>query len=184
MLHELAFLDRAPFLDELRATLGDELFVIEATEQELPVDRAVHAYPFNSQVLTLPDGSMVIVAPEDSREDAGRASFPRARSGRQGAGEGGPLPRRAPVDAQRWRPRVSPSSRAARGRGARVASRRTCSSRAELEKDLSSWIAKHYRDRLVAKDLEDPLLARETMTALDALTKLLRIGDVYDFQKR
>jgi succinylarginine dihydrolase len=183
MLHELAFLARAPFLDELRTTLGDELFVIEATEQELPVDRAVHAYPFNSQVLTLPDGSMVIVAPEDAREEptarrflervvasGGPVNAVHYRDVRQSMHNGGGpacLRLRVPLEDEE------------RGRIAA-----NVFFTAELEADLSTWIAKHYRDRLVAKDLADPLLARETMTALDALTKLLRIGDVYDFQKR
>jgi succinylarginine dihydrolase len=52
-----------------------------------------------------------------------------------------------------------------------------------LETALAAWIRKHYRDRLVASDLCDPMLARETMAALDALTELLRLGSVYDFQK-
>jgi succinylarginine dihydrolase len=183
MVHELAFLSRAPFLDELRTMLGDELFVIEATEQELPVDRAVQAYPFNSQVLTLPDGSMVIVAPEDSREEpAARRFLERVvaaggpvkavhyRDVRQSMHNGGGpacLRLRVPLEDEE-RGRISAN----------------VFFTAELEADLASWIARHYRDRLVAKDLEDPLLARETMTALDVLTKLLRIGDVYDFQKR
>jgi len=35
----------------------------------------------------------------------------------------------------------------------------------------------------VASDLADPRLARETMTALDELTRILRLGNVYDFQR-
>jgi succinylarginine dihydrolase len=48
--------------------------------------------------------------------------------------------------------------------------------------DLEAWIRKHYRDRLLPRDLGDPALAREGMTALDELTGLLRLGSVYDFQ--
>ena len=33
------------------------------------------AYPFNSQVLELEDGSMAIVAPEDSREEPAARAF-------------------------------------------------------------------------------------------------------------
>ena len=55
---------------------------MQASRDELPVERAVAAYPFNSQVLTLPDGSMAIVAPADAREDArARALLERCTAG-------------------------------------------------------------------------------------------------------
>jgi succinylarginine dihydrolase len=44
-------------------------------------------------------------------------------------------------------------------------------------------VHKHYRDRLIPNDLSDPALARECMTALDELTRILGIGSVYDFQQ-
>jgi succinylarginine dihydrolase len=43
-------------------------------------------------------------------------------------------------------------------------------------------VRRNYRDRLTGKDLADPQLARETLQALDELTKILRLGSVYDFQ--
>jgi len=84
LAHELAFLDLAAVIGGLRTVFGDELRVVVAKNDELPVEDAVGAYPFNSQLLTLPDGKMVIVAPEESRErPAARRSpsFRRARSG-------------------------------------------------------------------------------------------------------
>src|SRR5260221_6800294 len=69
MYHELAFADEERFLADLRGALGEELSVVRATASELPVESAVAAYPLNSQVLTMGDGSMVIVAPEDSRDE-------------------------------------------------------------------------------------------------------------------
>src|SRR6266478_2881494 len=74
LLHEEAFLEVAALLDKLRALLGESFVAFLATERELPVVSAVAAYPFNSQLLTLPDGSMTILAPEEARED------PRARA--------------------------------------------------------------------------------------------------------
>jgi succinylarginine dihydrolase len=53
----------------------------------------------------------------------------------------------------------------------------------ELEASLLAWVDARYRDRLLPKDLGDPALARETMTALDELTTLLGLGSVYDFQQ-
>jgi succinylarginine dihydrolase len=43
-------------------------------------------------------------------------------------------------------------------------------------------VRRHYREVLRPKDLQDPQLVRETMTALDELTRLLKLGNVYDFQ--
>ena len=52
-----------------------------------------------------------------------------------------------------------------------------------LHDSLCAWVDRHYRDKLVPQDLADPALHREGMTALDELTKLLRLGSVYDFQR-
>ena len=182
MLHELAFLDRAAVVADLRSALGEELFVVEATLAELPIEDAVRAYPFNSQVLSLADGAMVIVAPEDSRENAHACRFLERvtasgspvvgvhyRDVRQSMHNGGGpacLRLRVPLeDSERARIKANVFFTNA------------------LEADLSAWIQKHYRDRLVAEDLADAALARETMTALDALTVILGIGSVYDFQR-
>jgi succinylarginine dihydrolase len=42
---------------------------------------------------------------------------------------------------------------------------------------------RHYRDRLSPPDLADPALLDEGRRALDELSRLLRIGDVYPFQR-
>src|SRR5262249_44687544 len=68
LVHELAFVDLAAVIGGLRTVLGDALRVVVARNDELPVADAVGAYPFNSQLVTLPDGTMAIVAPEESRE--------------------------------------------------------------------------------------------------------------------
>jgi succinylarginine dihydrolase len=36
---------------------------------------------------------------------------------------------------------------------------------------------------LLPGDLVDPALARESMAALDELTRILQLGSVYDFQR-
>ncbi len=68
MLHEKAFLEHEELLKVVRAKLGEAFTYVVATEKELPATEAVAAYPFNSQVMTLPDGSMAIIAPTDSQE--------------------------------------------------------------------------------------------------------------------
>ena len=48
---------------------------------------------------------------------------------------------------------------------------------------LKKWIHKHYRDRLRPDDLLDPLLIRESQEALDELTSILKLKNIYPFQK-
>lgn len=46
---------------------GADFHYISISEDELPVADAVKSYFFNSQVLQLPEGEIVIVAPTESR---------------------------------------------------------------------------------------------------------------------
>jgi succinylarginine dihydrolase len=182
MFHDLAFVDGDGLVDELRRALGDEMVVARTTAAELPVASAVGAYPFNSQVLALDDGSMVIVAPQDSREDPhARAFLERV------AGSGGPVRAVHYIDVRQsmrngggpacLRLRVPLDDGEERSLGARVLLDD------DLHETLTAWVDRHYRDRLEPHDLADPALAREGMTALDELTGILRLGSVYDFQR-
>jgi succinylarginine dihydrolase len=51
-----------------------------------------------------------------------------------------------------------------------------------LHAALTAWVERHYRDRLMPGDLADPALLDEGRRALDELSRLLRIGNVYPFQ--
>ena len=182
LLHEFAFVDPEGLLTTLRELLGPSFTAVLATEKELPVASAVAAYPFNSQLVTLPDGSMAIVAPEESRED------PYARAWLQRVIEsGGPVKSVHHLDLResmengggpaclRQRIVLEESERSAIH--ARVFWDES------LGTELEKWARAHYRDRLTGDDLADPRLARETMAALDELTQILRLGSVYDFQR-
>jgi succinylarginine dihydrolase len=182
MLHELAFVDDARLVDDLRRRLGDELFVVRADLSELPAESAVAAYPFNSQVLALDDGTMAILAPEDAREDEpARALLDRV------VASGGPVRAVHYIDVRQsmhngggpacLRLRVPLTADEQRALGARVVLDDA------LYDALCAWVDAHYRDRLTPADLADPSLARESMRALDELTRLLRLGSVYDFQR-
>ena len=48
---------------------------------------------------------------------------------------------------------------------------------------LENWVKTHYRDRLTLEDLGDAKFLDETRAALDALTKLLDLPNLYDFQR-
>lgn len=182
LLHEKAFAGHEALLLDLRTLLGPAFHPVVATERELPAADAVASYPFNSQLLTLPDGTMAVVAPEEAREN------PRARGYLARVVEsGGPVRRvhhLALSDSMRngggpacLRQRIllSDDERAA------VAARVFWDE--ALGQELEAWVLRHYRDCVEAGDLRDPLLARESMAALDDLTRILRLGPVYDFQR-
>lgn len=182
MMHELAFVDDARLEADLRAQLGEELTVVRASSRELPVESAVAAYPFNSQVLEGRDGSMTILAPEDAREDeTARAFLERV------VALGGPVRAVQYIDVrQSMQNGGGPACLRLRvpltDEELSALSGRAVVDDALLDA-LGAWVDRHYRDRLSPQDLGDPKLAREGMTALDELTQLLGIGAVYDFQR-
>jgi succinylarginine dihydrolase len=182
MVHELAFVGLDGLVRELRDRLGEGLAIEIATNRELPVGDAVAAYPFNSQVLTLPDGSMTIVAPEESRENGrARAFLERVVAAdnpvrsvsyldlRQSMNNGG-----GPA-CLRLRVPLTDEEVAAVGANVFFGP--------ELDAQLVAWVERHYRDRVLPGDLRDPAFCRENMTALDELTRILKLGSVYDFQR-
>jgi succinylarginine dihydrolase len=182
MLHDLAFADAARFMGDLLGILGEELFVVRASNAELPVDRAVAAYPMNSQIVEVADGSLAILAPEDAREDPpSRAFLERV------AASGGPVRAVHYIDVRQsmrngggpacLRLRVPLTADEAGALSANVVLDDA------LYEALGAWIDRHYRDRLSPPDLGDPALAREGMHALDELTTLLALGPIYDFQR-
>jgi succinylarginine dihydrolase len=182
MWHELAFADEVGLAADLARLLGDELFVARASQRELPVESAVATYPFNSQVLTLADGSMVIVAPEDAHEDAHACAFLE-----RVAASGGPVRAVHYIDVrQSMHNGGGPACLRLRVPLTDAESRalRACVILDDALYDaLCTWVDRWYRDRLVPADLADPTLARDAMSALDDLTRILRLGAVYDFQR-
>jgi succinylarginine dihydrolase len=182
MLHDLAFAEVDRLVADLRRALGDELVFVRASNEELPVDRAVAAYPFNSQIVATADGSLAIVAPEDAREDpASRAFLERVLQ------SGGPVRAVHYIDVRQsmhngggpacLRLRVPLRDDETGALGARVLLDDA------LHDALAGWIDRHYRDRLAPADLADPALVRESLQALDELTQILSLGSVYDFQR-
>jgi len=182
LVHEHAFVDTARLLAELRARLGEEFQAVVASEAELPLTDAVAAYPFNSQLLTLPSGRMHLIAPLEARENlASRRFLERVLdecpliggvdyldvNGSMKNG-GGPacLRLRVPLEAPE---RESLSAKVLFD--------------AELDQRLTRIIERRYRDRLTLEDIADPELVREAHTALDELTEALGLGALFAFQR-
>lgn len=67
--HELAFADRQGTYDAMRAAFP-ALQVVEVPDSAVSLAEAIKTYLFNAQLLTLPDGGMALIVPEECRESA------------------------------------------------------------------------------------------------------------------
>lgn len=71
LIHELALWKQREVIEQLKKTVSDvcdtELIVIEAMQENFPLKEALSSYLFNSQLITLPDSSMAIIAPESCK---------------------------------------------------------------------------------------------------------------------
>ncbi|WP_339800176.1 N-succinylarginine dihydrolase [uncultured Marinobacter sp.] len=180
--HQQAFLNEQPLLAELKTKLeGVPLQTLRVTSAEVPLPDAVSSYLFNSQLISTREG-LVLVVPAECREVA---SVARYLDGLTAAG--GPVQQVIALDLRqsmrngggpaclRLRVALTNEELAAMNQGVRLTD--------ALYERLISWVQAHYRDRLAAADLADPLLLEESCRALDELTGILGLGVVYDFQR-
>ncbi|MFK3817695.1 N-succinylarginine dihydrolase [Pseudomonas sp. NPDC089407] len=184
--HEDAFLDTDTVLGQLRAKLaskGGNFQAICVPRAAVAVEDAVRSYLFNSQLLSCDDGSMLLVVPEECRNNERVWAYLGQLTRQGGAVKevkvfdlkqsmqngGGPA-------CLRLRVALKETELAAVNQGVIMT--------APLYDTLLQWVDKHYRDRLVEADLADPQLLVECRTALDELTQILKLGSVYPFQRQ
>lgn len=67
--HEEAFADQQGAYDAIRAAFP-ALEIVEVPSSAVSVAEAIKTYLFNAQLLSLPDGSMALIVPEECRESA------------------------------------------------------------------------------------------------------------------
>lgn len=184
LYHEQAFLDTEAVFRELQEKYGQEkLHFIKVASNEVTVNEAVQTYLFNSQLITLPDGSMALIAPKECEENQAVSARVKAIC----EDSGNPLNTAHFLD-------VRESMR--NGGGPACLRLRVALNEAEfnamhqgvvltdtLYDTLVQWVEKHYRDRLTKADLADPRLADEAYHALDELTQILGLGSIYGFQQ-
>lgn len=184
--HEDAFLDTDTVLGQLRAKLaskGGNFQAICVPRAAVTVEDAVRSYLFNSQLLSREDGSMLLVVPEECRNNERVWAYLG-----QLTSQGGPVKEVKVFDLKqsmqngggpaclRLRVALKESELAAVNQGVIMT--------APLYDTLVQWVDKHYRDRLGEADLADPQLLLECRTALDELTQILKLGSVYPFQRQ
>lgn len=187
LYHEQAFLNGGADIDRIRATYetlyGTQLSCLRVTNEAVPLQEAVNSYLFNSQLLALPEGGHLLVAPTECEENPAVAAllqswlasahhpirrirfFNLRESMRNG---GGPACLRLRVVLNEKE---------------RTAIQANIWMNDNLYPQLVRWVERHYRDELHPAELADPLLLQESRSALDALTQILNLGNLYDFQQ-
>lgn len=182
--HEEAFLDPSRLTCELQEKASDfEIHFVEVPKDLVSLEDAVKSYLFNSQLISVPGGDgPTLILPLEAQENPNTNKYLEGLVGgnqpikhvefldvRQSMQNGG-----GPACL---RLRVVLTEEEQNSLAANVIMN------AQLYEDLCTWVKAHYRDRLAADDLADPALMVESFTALDALTGILKLGSVYEFQK-
>jgi succinylarginine dihydrolase len=177
--HEKSFVNQSLFVESLMlASEGMDFTYLEVAERELPLATAVSSYFFNSQMLELPNGNIVIVAPAECREQtAAKESLERL------AGGNGPVTAIHYQDVResmkngggpaclRLRIVMTPEESAAMHQGVILTDPRY--------EQLVGWVKKHYRDRLSFEDLRDPEFVRELEDTYAALEPIIGMPGLY-----
>jgi succinylarginine dihydrolase len=151
------------------------------TSDTITLADAVRSYFFNSQLITLPDGSMSLIAPVECKQVPAVADFLDS------------IVDNKPISVVHY---VDVRQSMHNGGGPACLRLRVVLSDEQIAKmhgnviltpalhdQLRAWIEKHYRDELNADDLRDPHLITESRDALDELSQLLQLGPIYEFQR-
>ena len=187
LYHEKAFVNTLEVVNQLRQLMETHcacpLLTIPIKEAEVSLAESVKTYLFNSQLVTLPDHSMVLIAPqecqtsesvqnfflrllEDKNQPIRKIIYQDLRESMQNGGGPACLRLRIVLNknelTEMHQPVLLTDS---------------------LYQKLVQWVEKHYRDHLTPADLADPQLLQEGRQALDELSQILQLGPLYSFQR-
>lgn len=176
--HELAFANKAAVYSELRENCGQDFEIVEVPNTMVSVEDAVTSYLFNSQLVSCEKG-MILVAPSNCEENPAVKAYTQHlvadNNGIAGvqffdvkqsmANGGGPACLRL---------RVVLTEEELQNISGRVIVDEA------LYSDLVAWVEKHYRDTLAPEELGDIALLEETKVALQALSGILELPNVYE----
>ena len=181
--HDQAFLNTQQVKQDILKSFGNNDFhFIEVPSEQVSVQDAVKSYLFNTQLINLPNGDMVIIAPSDCEENQAVNAYLNTliqdnnpitnvhyfdvKQSMQNGGGPACLRLRVVLNEQQQH----------------AVNKNTVMNNGLYSK-LTAWVNKHYRDQLCAADLADPSFLLESRTALDELTQIMHLGSVYPFQR-
>ncbi len=180
--HEKSFQDQKKVLAEITAKFSalpqgkipQPLNILEVTSKEVSLEAAISTYLFNSQILSLPDGGLLLLAAlECAKNEATRKylqSLPHRNTGiteiafldlRQSMRNGG-----GPA-CLRLRVVLTPSEWKAIPSGIKFSM--------PLLNELKNFVNKKYRTKIIPKDLLDGDFAKEAMDITEGIYKILEL---------
>ncbi|HSI33677.1 MAG: N-succinylarginine dihydrolase [Phycisphaerae bacterium] len=181
LIHAGAWADQAARLADVRATFarvcGHELIVLEVPPDELSLTEAIDTYLFNSQIVTVGDGSLALIAPAECREHGrareivnlivdgdnpiAAAHFIDVRQSMRNGGGPACLRLRVPL---------TDDELAAIAPGVFWSE--------SLHARLTTWVEKWYRESLAPAELADSKLLEEARGAQAELEQILQIRPI------
>ena len=180
--HQDALLNSKDVCREINDKFGSNFHLIEVPNNAVSVQDAVESYLFNSQLITLPSGQMAIVVPEECRNNRNVWNYLQdmitmdhpvneikvydVKQSMQNGGGPACLRLRVVLNDNELKG-VNPHTLLTD----------------KLYTNLNDWIDKHYREEIKPQDLGDPNLIVEVQTALDELTQIMDLGNIYPFQQ-
>ncbi|MCA9407648.1 MAG: N-succinylarginine dihydrolase [Candidatus Omnitrophica bacterium] len=184
LYHEEAFLDKEQKMKEIQEKYAQfsskPACLIEVKKEMLTMDEAVESFLFNSQMITLPDQSMILIAPLQCENSRAKEVINWVIEGDN------PVKNVHYFDLQQSM---------ANGGGPACLRLRVVLTEEEyyqihhsfiLEKLhfglLEEWIKKYFRDEIHVEDLKSYEFLCESRQALDKLTQILNLGSIYSFQ--
>lgn len=194
--HERAFDNPGQLRASLDDRLGGAVRYVEVPDHQVPLADAVSSYLFNSQLVSLPRNTstspsgggpsrpiMALIAPREVDEIPSTAAYLRDALG----DVANPIGELHTLDLREsmrngggpacLRLRVVLTDDEVAALGARVIVDDP------LLDELEAWVERNYRDELAPADLVDPNLETESADALDELTAILGLGNLYEFQR-
>ena len=176
--HELSFEDTET-ISQLQQMSEGQLVEIQVPQNEVDLSTAVRTYLFNSQIVTMPQGHMALVAPVHCKKEESVKCFidkmirdpshpineviyfDLLQSMKNG---GGPacLRLRVPLTKQEIH-KVNPD----------------CLLSTAKYHQLVQWVERHYRDRLTLLDLLEEEILEEVQEAFLELSQIMNLGDLY-----
>ncbi len=179
LFHEAAFVSTDKVIDALRQKWGNlPLYCIKVNEKQISFEEAVSRYFFNSQLVSLEDGNMALIAPHTCHaskavmrciemiiaSDNPIQEIHYVNCSQSMQNGGGPA-------CLRLRVVLTAEELAAVHPGVFLTETRYQS--------LVKWVEQYYRDRVLPDDLRDPQLLEESRSALSALATILDLESLY-----
>jgi succinylarginine dihydrolase len=185
--HEKAFVGTDTIIQEIDEKVKEfcdtSMIFIRVSENDIPLEEVVKTYLFNSQLVSVEDNLMAMIAPIECQQHDNVRNFLEKLT-------------KDPNNPIKTIHYLNLKESMNNGGGPACLRLRVVLNQHEVraihenvllsEKlyvKLASWIDKHYRDKLSPKDLADPQLLRESQEALDELCQILKLGSIYSFQQ-